>query len=339
MMLLVARDCDSLSNVMTRNSLNRRTFLGAAGMLPVVASAADEPLPLPRGKISAVLDTDTYNEIDDQFALAYSLLAPEKIDLQAVYAAPYLNNRSTSAGDGMEKSYEEIGRVLDRLKRKGTIDAFRGSKKFMKDAGGPVDSPAARDLIKKARAAKEMLYVLTVGAPTNVSSAIQMEPSIKKKITVVWLGGQPPHFPSASEFNLKQDPPASQILFDSGVNLMKIPTTNVSEMLRTTEPEMRKFLKDTTPIGDYLYEIFVEYAHAHKRDFSKPWSKVIWDISAPAWMVNPKWISSKLISSPVLQDDLTWKATSGRHQIRVATHIDRDGVFADLFERLRSAKV
>ena len=30
-------------------------------------------LALPEGKVDAVLDTDAYNEIDDQFAIAYML--------------------------------------------------------------------------------------------------------------------------------------------------------------------------------------------------------------------------------------------------------------------------
>ena len=60
-------------------------------------------LTLPTEKIRIVLDTDTYNEIDDQFALVYSLLSPEKIDLEAVYAAPFLNKRSTGPGDGYGK--------------------------------------------------------------------------------------------------------------------------------------------------------------------------------------------------------------------------------------------
>ena len=54
-----------------------------------------------------VLDTDTYNEIDDQFALVYALLCPEKLNVEAVYAALFTNDRSTGPGDGMEKSYEE----------------------------------------------------------------------------------------------------------------------------------------------------------------------------------------------------------------------------------------
>ncbi len=315
---------------------SRRGFLaGAAGITLAARAAAD--LPLPSGRVRMVLDTDTYNEIDDQFAVAYTLLAPEKLQLEALYAAPYLNNRSTSAGDGMEKSYEEILRVLDRLGKTGAVDVYKGSPRFLKDSDGPVDSPAARDLIKRAMASRETLYVATVGAPTNVSSAIVMEPKIKDRITVVWLGGRPLHFPTAHEFNLRQDPPASQVLYDSGVPLVMMPTTNITEMLRTTTAELAQFIKGKSKIGDYLYEIFVEYAEEHKRDLSKPWSKVIWDIAAIAWLIEPKWIETKLVSSPLLADDLRWGATQGRHSIRVATHVDRDAVFADLFARLVKA--
>ncbi|RED63212.1 hypothetical protein [Cohnella lupini] len=48
----------------------------------------------PAGPVDMVLDTDTYNEIDDQFALAYAILSPEKIRLKAVYAAPFHNDLS-----------------------------------------------------------------------------------------------------------------------------------------------------------------------------------------------------------------------------------------------------
>ena len=36
-------------------------------------------LSVPTGPIDVVLDTDTYNEIDDQFALAYLLRSTEKL--------------------------------------------------------------------------------------------------------------------------------------------------------------------------------------------------------------------------------------------------------------------
>ena len=54
-----------------------------------------ERLEIRSGRVDMVLDTDTYNEVDDQFALCYSLLSPERVNLQAVYAAPFHNNRSS----------------------------------------------------------------------------------------------------------------------------------------------------------------------------------------------------------------------------------------------------
>ena len=46
-------------------------------------------LELPVGKNKIILDTDTANEIDDQFALAWALLSSDKIDLLGVTAEPY----------------------------------------------------------------------------------------------------------------------------------------------------------------------------------------------------------------------------------------------------------
>jgi inosine-uridine nucleoside N-ribohydrolase len=141
------------------------------------------------------------------------------------------------------------------------------------------------------------LYVITIGAPTNVSSAILMEPRIKDKIVIVWLGGQPFDWPTASEFNLKQDIHASRVLYDSGVALVNIPTKNVSEHLRTTIPEVEHFLKGKSPIADYLCTEFIKFAQpGSPATFS--YSKVIWDISAVAWLIEPKWVPSRITPSP-----------------------------------------
>ncbi len=46
----------------------------------------------PTGPTSIVVDTDTYNEIDDQFALAYALLSTDRVTVEAIYAAPFHND-------------------------------------------------------------------------------------------------------------------------------------------------------------------------------------------------------------------------------------------------------
>lgn len=290
----------------------------------------------PQGRVDAVVDSDTYNEIDDQFAVAYALRSPDRMKIEAVYAAPYFNDRSTSAGDGMRKSYAEILQILSRLNVPASGFAFEGSPTFMAGAAKPVDSASARDLIAKAMKTRTgPLYVVTIGAPTNVSSAILMEPKIKDRIAVVWLGGQPYDWHTASEFNLRQDIHASRVLHDSGVALVNIPTKNVSEHLRTTVSELDRFLKGKSPIADYLYNEFVAYSKTHSPGADFAWSKVIWDISAVAWLVDPRWVPSRVTPSPMLTDDVKYRAAgAGRHNVRVATNVNRDRIFNDLFQKL-----
>lgn len=309
----------------------------ASGMMTAQTGALRRMLEPPAGKVPVVIDSDTYNEIDDQYAVAYALLSPDRMDVEAIYAAPYLNDRSKGPADGMEKSYQEILRLLKFLGRDSAGRVFRGSDRFMEDAGKPVESPAMRELIARAMIPRATpLYVLTIGCPVNVSSAILAEPKIKEKIVVVWLGGASHDWPSAREFNLQQDLHASRVLFDSGVPLVQIPTKNVSEHLRTTVPEAEKWLKGRSKLCDYLFEEFVEYYKSHTRDKPQPypWSKVIWDISAIAWVINPQWIPSALVPSPILTADMRWQKQAGRHEIRVATNVQRDPVFYDLFQKL-----
>ena len=293
------------------------------------------------GRVRAVLDTDTYNEIDDQYAVAYSLLSPERMSVEAIYAAPFVNDRSPTAAGGMEKSYEEILRLLDFFPEANQSTVFRGSNRFFERKDRPVESPAARDLIEKAlKPSDEPLFVLTIGCPVNVSSAILMEPKIKERVVVVWLGGTTHYWHSASEFNLRQDVIASQVLFDSGVPLVQVPTKNVSEHLRTTAPELEQFLRGRSRIGDYLYGQFLQYqalrTKGRNREF--PYSKVIWDISAIAWLNDPDWVPSEIVPSPVLTDDMRWEAAPGRHNIRVANNVNRDAVFNDVFSRFSNLR-
>ena len=284
----------------------------------------------PKAPATMVLDTDTYNEIDDQFALVYALLSPS-LTVEAIYAAPFYNSRSKGPGDGMERSYEEIVRILGMLGRAPEGFAFRGSSSYLPAKDAPLRSPATEDLIARALAPRqEPLYVLTIGCITNIASAILLEPRIIEQIVVVWLGGQPAYWPTASEFNLQQDVPAAQVVFDCGVPLVHIPCKNVAEHLRTTLPEMQTYLQGRGAIGDYLLRIFREYRQDHYA-----YSKVIWDISTVAYLLNPEWVPTVLRPSPVLLEDVTWgPIDERRHQIREASDINRDAVFGDLFHRI-----
>lgn len=297
----------------------------AAALPRVLHAPATLPGPLP-----VVLDTDTYNEIDDQFALVYALLSPDRIALEAVHAAPFHNGRSTGPGDGMEKSYDEIHRVLDRMNWTDPLPVLRGSTTFLPGPDEPVRSEAVDDLIQRAMQDREgPLYVVAIGAITNVASAILIEPKIVERIVVVWLGGQPLSWPTAREFNLAQDVHASRVIFDSGVPLVFVPCKNVAEHVRLSLPELRELVGGSGAIGEYLYEIVAGYT-------SEPrgWSKVIWDVTPIAALIDEKWVPSVVTHSPVLTDQVTWSRDPSRHLIRVATTANRDAIFRDFADKL-----
>ena len=120
---------------------------------PVISPARRlEMLEWPVKPVRMVLDTDTFNEVDDQFALAYTLLSPDRLHCEAIYAAPFFNDRSTGPEDGMLKSYDEILRILARMDRPAEGFVHLGSRRWLTGADGPVPSPAADDLVRRALA-------------------------------------------------------------------------------------------------------------------------------------------------------------------------------------------
>jgi purine nucleosidase len=285
----------------------------------------------PDGVVRAVLDTDTFNEIDDQFAVVYALLSPERLRVEALYAAPF-SNATTGPEDGMLQSYDELQRLLDRLPRHRDVPVHHGSRAWLTEPDRAVPSPAATDLIQRAAAADEPLYVITIGAPTNVASALLMEPGIADRIVVVWLGGNPRYWHQAVEYNVEQDMHSSYVLLDSGVPLVHVPCRNVTEHLRTTQAEIDRYVRGTGPIGDYLADIYAGY---HPDHFAR--SKELWDIGAVAWPINPEWVPTAVVHSPVLTSEGTWSHDPRRHLIREALWCDRDAIFADFFRKLAAA--
>jgi purine nucleosidase len=298
---------------------------------PIISDALRlERLEPPAGKARMVLDTDTYNEIDDQFALVHALLSPEQLDVQAVYAAPFHNKRSTGPADGMERSYGEILRLLDLLDVSPDGFALRGSAGFLSDWDHPYRSEAALDLVERATdATDEPLYVVAIGAITNVASAILIAPDIVRRIVVVWLGGHARHWPHTREFNLGQDIQSARLVFDCGVPLVRIPCLGVASHLLTTLPEIERYVQGRGAIGDYLARIYTGY---HTDQYAR--SKVMWDIAAIAYLLNPDWVPTDLVHSPIVTDQATWSFDPSRHLIRCAGYVDRDAIFKDLFTKL-----
>lgn len=289
----------------------------------------------PKGKVDVILDTDTYNEIDDQFALAYLIKSEDRLNLQAIYAAPFYNHHSSGPGDGMEKSYYEIMKILDLMGRQEYKEVtYRGSTTYLPGEEEAVDSPAARDLVRRAmeRGEDAPLYVVAIGAITNIASAILMEPKIIDRIVVVWLGGNALDWHDNHEFNLYQDIAAARIIFGCGVPLVQLPCMGVVSAFATTGPELTYWLKGKNALCDYLLENTVNEAELVGQ--GKCWSRVIWDVTAVAWLLDDQFMFERFEPSPIPEYDNKWGFDKTRHPVKYVYGINRDLLFEDLFDKL-----
>lgn len=286
-----------------------------------------------------MLDTDTYNEIDDQFAVAHALLSPDRMRVEAIHATPFHNDRSDGPADGMQKSYDEILTLLDRM---GQPQAQRpavrkGSAAWLPDKTTPVESEAAKALLEHVQAAEadgERLYVIAIGALTNVASSLLMDPSIAPKMTLLWLGGQPTHWDSAKEFNLRGDLKASQVVYESKLPLLQFPCACVAENLRTTLHELEAHIGGKGPLCDYLVETFRGYHTDHYA-----WAKEIWDLAPIGWMVNPDFTRTRVTPRPRLTDSIEWDLSAPAADAGPfveARRCWRNPIFKDLFRKLEA---
>ena len=298
----------------------------------------EKNLSVPTGPVDVVLDTDAYNEIDDQFAIAYLLNSGDRLRVKGLCAAPFFNENSTGPADGMEKSYAELGHLLTLAGRQELMPlVYRGSERYLPDENTPVASPAATFMAELAReyTPEHPLYIVAIGAITNVASALLMNPQMRESCVVVWLGGHGTHIPNGvTEFNMVQDIAAARVVFGCGVPLVQLPCVGVVDMFATSRYELEHWLSGKNPLCDYLVAHTVEAAESYAH--GKPWTRVIWDVTAVAWLLNDgdRFMQSRLIPSPVPEYDKHYATLTDRHLIRYVYHINRDALFEDLFRKL-----
>ncbi len=291
-------------------------------------------LSVPRGNVDVVLDTDAYNEIDDQFAISYLLRSKEKLNTKAIYAAPFFNSNSVSPKDGMEKSYDEILKLLALLNEK--VDVFNGSEKYLDNEKTPVLSLAARDLAKRVKkySPDNPLYVVAIGAITNIASAILLNPEVAENTVVIWLGGHAHHYHHTKEFNMYQDVAAARVVMQSGVPFVQLPCMGVVDKFTVSKPELEFWLKGKNNLADYLAENAIKAAEDYAKGTA--WTRVIWDVTAVAWLLNDseKFMESRVVPTPIPTYDNFYATDYNGRPMRYVYNIKRDSLMTDLFKKI-----
>ena len=279
-------------------------------------------------KINIILDTDTYNECDDQFALSYLIKSQDMFNIEAITVAPYSHTkRDVKVIDGQELSYNEILKICNWLNFDTINKVFKGSIGYIQN-GYDENNDAVNKIIEIALK-NNKTYILGIGAITNIALAIKKEPKIIDRIEIIWLGGNEIEYKDNLEYNFKQDIEAVKIVFDSTVKMTILPCKNVVSDLRIDIAELKSKLDNKKELNKYLIERFYNDGYHGIQE-----TRVIWDISVIAYMINKNWFETEKISCPNIKEDSSYELTDNRHSITFVTKLDRDRIYEDLFRKL-----
>lgn len=293
----------------------------------------------PKKHVDMILDTDTFNEIDDQYAISYLLANQDRIHIQGFTVAPFYNEALVKdIAEGQEKSRLEIIKILRLSKNEAlTDDVYAGSDRFLPDEYTPIVSPAAEFIVSKSKEynSANPLYVVGIGAITNIASAILLDPTVVERICVVWLGGSSLGWWINREYNMFQDYAAARVVMGSAVPFVHLPAQGVIGEFVTTQYELEHWLNGKNELGTFLFKRTMEVALANTKH--KAWSRVIWDVLAVAWLINDDnrfmWGRIENRYLPAYEGN-KYEDKPLASKMYYVHEINRDALMSDLFEKI-----
>ncbi len=252
-------------------------------------SHAEDPLP------KLILDADTANEIDDQYAII-RMLRQNKFDVIGLTSAQwshYLGDQeSVQASQVLNEKLIELMGVTN-------VPTFMGAERPMgKPWGGDEakDSAAAQFIIKSARELPEgdQLYVVSIGATTNLASAIKLAPEIAPRIKAYLMGFQYDFETRAwnkSEFNVRRDLNAADFLLNQKDLELHVMSATTSKVFTFAQQDSYDKQSKMGPLGQQLTDRWNA-----RFPTSKTW--VMWDLALVEAMIDPALASEEEVLTP-----------------------------------------
>lgn len=203
-----------------------------------------------------ILDTDIGDDIDDVYCLA--LLA----------SRPNVNLLGVSTAWGQTRERAELAAKYLKVMGRGDIPVYAGRRgdfpikrqyEWAKGYNGPnLKSEEAVDFLKRSfDKYPGDITLVAIGPLVNVGDLLMRYPEVKPKIKrIVIMGGgvhvgynnQPPIVP---EWNIKCDPAAARVVYNSGVPLV-MAGLEVTTMMQFDVERQRKMVAYGTPMTDAL---------------------------------------------------------------------------------------
>lgn len=281
-------------------------------------------IPSREQKLRVIIDADAHNEIDDVWAIALALLSPERLHIEGFVAANYDNDNEGAGPRSIATSAATIHTLLEKSGRAGTIPVKLGSPP-MRYQFEPSPSEGVDFIVQHAMASspEDPLWIIGLGAATDIASAYLTEPRIAERVVVFWHGRT--EWPQkATNFNVHGDVRAARVLFHSDLSFVLFDT---GSRLFCPMSESEKWVQ-TSALGRYLHEF------RFKGGWYQSPTKGFYDLGDIAALVDPSLGTWEVVSCPEVGWDLAYRFRDTKGRILRCADIHRDGTFALLTRKL-----
>jgi inosine-uridine nucleoside N-ribohydrolase len=253
------------------------------------------------------LDADTGNEMDDLYAIVRLVKEPS-IELVGLSSA-HFNNPDLLVFDKWN-AYETKGlntvaesqrlnvEILKALGKQSILHPLGADRQIGRAWGqqDPRDSEAARAIIKTIQTLPEgeTLDILTIGAMTNLASALILAPEIKPRIRCFSLGAQfdpKTNIWNKNEFNIRNDLNA----FDYLLNLEGLDLTMMC--LQTALPLQFKREETYSRLNESV-ETEKILKDRWREQNPQDETRVMWDLALIEAYLNPALAQIKTVKTP-----------------------------------------
>jgi hypothetical protein len=214
-------------------------------------------------RFRVISDNDYSGDPDGLIQLAHHLLSPSVAIRGIISSHLRPGDDWDITGDSVAAGIDAVRELADVMKIQELPPLVAGSRSPLTNLHTPAISAGAQLIIDEANRSNvnTPLYVVCGGSLTSIATAWLIDPSISKKLTVIWIGGPeypghrdlPPN-PMPIEYNLLEDLIAGQVVFNlSDLVIWQIPR-NMYRDCNASLAEMIVRMKERSSLGEYLFE-------------------------------------------------------------------------------------
>jgi len=279
-------------------------------------------------QIKIIIDSDAANEIDDLYAIVMALSNPERFDIAGFVATHYAQR---AGADSITCSYELLLELLDQAGKSGMYPVKKGSHP-MQYPGTPNDSEGVDFIIETARSCspEEPLWVVGIGAATNLASAILKAPDIIPNVRYVFHARSSETWPERSQqFNVYGDIIAAKTLLESEVPLVWFDTgTHICASYETT----RDRLAPMNDLGKYLHDFRDRSAY-----FALP-DKGFFDMGDFAFLIDPSSCIYEIVDAPEMNRFMYFEHTHKYGKMLRVFDVDAEKTWEMFYDGVKRLK-